>query len=139
LLTPGAVALAETYPAEALRHLGIRLKGSKRRQSDRAAVAGPLAAAMAMLDAMPDAALRAAMPDGVGSDAARGGRFDCILGVWRVVSGVAGNGADEAPADPLIRDWEGWVLGQTAMPAAKKERARTDAPGVVFGNGRTVI
>ena len=35
LLAPGAVALAETYPAEALRHFGIRLKGSKRRQADR--------------------------------------------------------------------------------------------------------
>ena len=40
LLAPGTVAMAETYPAEALRHLGIRLKGSKRRQADRAAIAG---------------------------------------------------------------------------------------------------
>ena len=36
LLAPGTVAVAETYPAEALRHIGIRLKGSKRRQADRA-------------------------------------------------------------------------------------------------------
>ncbi len=49
LLAPGAVALAETYPAEALRHLGMRLKGSKRRQADRAAVANQLAGAMAAL------------------------------------------------------------------------------------------
>ena len=45
LLAPGTVALAETYPAEALRHLGMRLKGSKRRQADRAAVASQLAGA----------------------------------------------------------------------------------------------
>ena len=37
LLSPGSVALAETYPAEALRHLGIRLRGSKRRHTDRCA------------------------------------------------------------------------------------------------------
>ncbi len=54
LLAPGAVALAETYPAEALRHLGMRLKGSKRRQADRAAVASQLAAAMAALAVLPD-------------------------------------------------------------------------------------
>ena len=35
LLAPGEVAVAETYPAEALRHLGLRLVGSKRRQGDR--------------------------------------------------------------------------------------------------------
>ena len=35
LLAPGVAAIAETYPAEALRHLGLRLAGSKRRQSDR--------------------------------------------------------------------------------------------------------
>jgi len=46
LLAPGTIAVAETYPAEAMRHLGIRLKGSKRRQADRAAVAEMLLAAM---------------------------------------------------------------------------------------------
>ncbi len=49
LLAPGRVALAETYPAEALRHLGIVLKGSKRRQADRMTVAAGLGAAMARL------------------------------------------------------------------------------------------
>ena len=55
---PGAVALAETYPAEALRHLGIRLKGSKRRQADRAAVADQLAGGDGgSCGRLPDAAL----------------------------------------------------------------------------------
>ena len=62
LLAPGAVALAETYPAEALRHLGIRLKGSKRRQADRAAVADQLRAAMAALAVLPDPALEQPLP-----------------------------------------------------------------------------
>ena len=43
---PRRVAVAETYPAEALRHLGIRLRGSKRRQADRAAAAPALLNAM---------------------------------------------------------------------------------------------
>ena len=55
LLTPGTIAIAETYPAEALRHLGIKLKGSKRRQSDRAAVADTLFQAMVRLSVTPAA------------------------------------------------------------------------------------
>ena len=116
LLAPGAVALAETYPAEALRHLGIRLKGSKRRQADRAAAAGPLRAAMRRLDAAPDVALVGAVSDGFGADAAGEDRFDCVLGVLCVLNVLAGNRPDTAPDDPWIQRWEGWVLGQTALP-----------------------
>jgi hypothetical protein len=151
LLSPGTVALAETYPAEALRHLGIRLKGSKRRQSDRAAVAGQLRAALAALEASPDADLEQAIVDGFGRDAAGEDRFDCVLGVLCVLNVLAGNRPDTAPADPWIRRWEGWVLGQTALPAGwpivpadgkkdagagdkKKGRVQRDAPKVIFGN-----
>ncbi len=116
LLTPGAVALAETYPAEALRHLGIRLKGSKRRQSDRVAVAGPLLAAMAVLGVEPDADCKAATADGFGADAAGEDRFDCVLGVLCVLNVLQGNRPDTAPDDVWIQRWEGWVLGQTALP-----------------------
>jgi len=116
LLAPGAVALAETYPAEALRHLGLRLKGSKRRQADRAAVAALLLDAMRRLDVAPKAALSVAVADGFGADAAGEDRFDCVLGVLCVLNVLAGNRPDTAPNDPWIHRWEGWVLGQTALP-----------------------
>jgi hypothetical protein len=135
LLAPGTVALAETYPAEALRHLGIRLRGSKRRQADRAAVANQLAAAMAALAVLPDPELQQATADGFGSDAAGEDRFDCVLGVLCVLNVLAGNRPDTAPEDLWIRRWEGWVLGQTALPAEKGWRAPQDAPKVAFGNG----
>jgi hypothetical protein len=146
LLAPGAVVLAETYPAEALRHLGIRLKGSKRRQADRASVAGMLASAMEALAVLPDPAMAQAMADGFGPDAAGEDRFDCVLGVLCVMNVLAGNRPDTAPADQWIRQWEGWVLGQTAMPlnwpgsaaatrqGIKEGRAQQDAPKVAFGN-----
>ena len=117
LLSPGSVALAETYPAEALRHLGIRLKGSKRRQADRAGAAPALLAAMHRLDAAPDAALRSAAAGGFGSDSAGEDRFDCVVGVLCVLNVLAGHRPGTAPDDPWIRRWEGWVLGQTALPA----------------------
>jgi hypothetical protein len=155
LLAPGAVALAETYPAEALRHLGIRLKGSKRRQADRAAVADRLGAAMATLAVQPDEALERSMAEGFGADAAGEDRFDCTLGVLCVLNVLAGNRTDAAPADPWIMRWEGWVLGQTALPqnwpesatqpadrhqmgGQEKGRAKHDAPKVAFGNGRSM-
>jgi hypothetical protein len=116
LLAPGTVAVAETYPAEALRHLGIHLKGSKRRQADRAAVADKLLGAMAALRARPDTALSAAARDGFGADAFGEDRFDCILGLLCVLNVLAGHRPDTTPDDPWITRWEGWVLGQTALP-----------------------
>jgi hypothetical protein len=116
LLRAGAVAIAETYPAEALRHLGIRLKGSKRRQADRATVAGKLDSAMASLGVQVDDDLHQETADGFGADAAGEDRFDCVLGVLCVLNVLAGNRPDTAPPDPWIATWEGWVLGQTAMP-----------------------
>ena len=92
------MAVAETYPAEALRHIGIRLKGSKRRQADRAAVADQLAGAMAALEILPDVGLQQATTDGFGADAAGEDRFDCVLGVLCVLNVLAGNRPDTAPA-----------------------------------------
>ena len=116
------MALAETYPAEALRHLGMRLKGSKRRQADRAAVASQLAAAMAALGRSARPGVAAGdRPTASARDAAGEDRFDCVLGVLCVLNVLAGNRPDTAPADPWILRWEGWVLGQTALPAAEKK------------------
>jgi hypothetical protein len=119
LLTPGSVALAETYPAEALRHLGMTLRGSKRRHSDRCATAGALMTAMDQQCATPDDAMRRAILDGFGSDASGEDRFDSVLGVLCVLNVLAGQRPDTAPADPWIKRWEGWVLGQTALPRVR--------------------
>ncbi|MCW3477320.1 DUF429 domain-containing protein [Limobrevibacterium gyesilva] len=116
LLAPGAVAVAETYPAEALRQLGLRLAGSKRRQADRVALAAPLRAVLARLGAVAEGAMRAAIADGFGADAAGEDRFDSTLGALCVLNVLAGNRPDGTPDDPWIRRWEGWVLGQTALP-----------------------
>lgn len=145
LLHPGTVAIAETYPAEALRHLGITLRGSKRRQFDRTAIAVPLRDAMATLGVAPDPALSRAIADGFGADAAGEDRLDGVLGVLCVMNVLAGHRPDTAPADPWIHRWEGWVLGQTAMPRevgqprppTKNGRRPQAAPKVAFGNGAT--
>jgi hypothetical protein len=118
LVAPGRIVMAETYPAEALRHLGLRLLGSKRRQADRAALAGALRAVMSRLAAAPDPALAAAIADGFGADAAGEDRFDSLLGLLCVLNVLDGRRPDGVPEDPWLKRWEGWVLGQTALPRA---------------------
>ena len=116
LLAPGSIAIAETYPAEALRHLGLRLVGSKRRQADRSALATPLLAAAAALQAVPGAEMAAAVAAGFGPDGAGEDRFDSLLGLLCVLNVLGGGRPAAAPDDPWIHRWEGWVLGQTALP-----------------------
>ena len=112
LVAPGRVVIAETYPAEAMRHLGLRMAGSKRRQTDRAALAPGLDAAMARLGVTGVLDLAG----GFGSDAAGEDRFDSLLGLLCVLQVLDGTRPDFIPDDPWIRQWEGWVLGQTAPP-----------------------
>ncbi|HWT11027.1 MAG TPA: hypothetical protein VN329_17780 [Roseomonas sp.] len=116
LLAAGRAVLAEVYPAEALRHCGLALRGSKRVQADRRALAGPLLAAMAARRVAPSAALRAMAAEGFGADAAGEDRFDSVIGLLGLVGVLDGARPDFIPDDPAIRAWEGWVLGQTTLP-----------------------
>lgn len=116
LLAPGTLAVAETYPAEALRHLALRLPGSKRRQPDRAALAAPLAALLPRLNVRADAALLAQLQTGFGPRPDGEDRLDCVLGALAVINVLEGHRPDTPPPDPWLTSWEGWVLGQTALP-----------------------
>jgi hypothetical protein len=53
---------------------------------------------------------------GFGADAAGEDRFDSLIGLLGLIGVVDGKRPDFIPADPMIRTWEGWVLGQTALP-----------------------
>ena len=116
LLRPEQLAIAEVYPAEALRHLGLKLAGSKRAEAPRRALAPALRDAMAALNVTPDAVLAEAITSGFGPDAAGEDRFDSLIGLLGLIGVVDGKRPDFIPPDPLIRAWEGWVLGQTALP-----------------------
>jgi hypothetical protein len=130
LLAPGSVAIAETYPAEALRHLGIRLRGSKRRHADRCATAGVLMTAMDQQSVIPDDPMKRAILEGFGADASGEDRFDSVLGLLCVLNVLAGNRPDNTPPDPWIERWEGWVLGQTALPTRGVELPAEFVAGV---------
>lgn len=116
LLAPGRAVLAEVYPAEAMRHLGIRLAGSKRLREARRAAGPDLRLAMARLGVVASAPLALAVEEGFGADAVGEDRFDSVLGLLCLVAVLDGARPDFVPDDPWIRRWEGWVLGQTALP-----------------------
>ncbi len=118
LLAPGRAVLAEVYPAEALRHCGLRLRGSKRVQPDRAALAEGIAAVLAARRVRPSSALTAMIADGFGRDPAGEDRFDSLIGLLGLIGVLDGHRPDTIPDDPAIRRWEGWVLGQSALPGA---------------------
>ncbi len=112
LLAPGRVAVAECYPAEAMRQLGLRMNGSKRRHADRIALMPALRDRLATLDARPNLALDAMLDAGLGADAAGEDRLDCLLGLLGLLQVLIGRRADAVPDDAWVRRWEGWVLGQ---------------------------
>lgn len=118
LATPGALVLAETYPAECYRHIGVRLAGSKRSRAVRAAAAPALSAWAGAAGVKLAPALAAAIADGFGADAAGEDRFDCVAGLFGVLNVLLGRRAEAYPTDPVLLRWEGWVLGQTDQPLA---------------------
>ncbi len=116
-LAAGRAVLAEVYPAEALRQLGLRIAGSKRAQAPRRALAEALQAALAALRVTPDSALAETIAAGFGADAAGEDRLDCVLGLACLIAVLDGARPDHIPTDPWITNWEGWVLGQNPAMA----------------------
>jgi hypothetical protein len=114
LVALGGLTIAETYPAEAMRQVGVSLKGSKRRQADRVTVCEGLLAAMTRLDAVPDATLVDAVMDGFGGKPDGEDRFDSLLGLLCILGVLSGRRDEGVPNDHWIMTWEGWVLGQAA-------------------------
>ena len=67
-------------------------------------------------DGSRDGASERRVPDGFGADAPGEDRFDSVIGLLGLIGVLEGIRPDYVPEDPWIRRWEGWVLGQTALP-----------------------
>jgi hypothetical protein len=116
LAVPGQVVIAETYPAEAMRQLGLKLEGSKRRQEDRRALAARIFEVMNNLRIKPSAELNMSIGFGFGAEPFGEDAFDCLIGALAMVNVLNGNRPDVPPLP--VDMWEGWVLGQTDLPLA---------------------
>jgi len=115
LAREGGLVLAETYPAEAYAHAGVRFRPgeSKTRQADRRGKSGALSVWAVHAGVRFDDDMLTAVQGGFGEDPAGEDRFDAALGLFGMIEVVSGR-RSEGATDGNLRVWEGWILGQAA-------------------------
>ena len=109
LVRPGRLVVAETYPAEVYRQLGLGRSFGKRTQAGRQRQASALRRAAGRHHCPPS--LEDLIATGFGSMAAAENPFDAMVGLLGMLEVVDGRRAAGAPGDPAVRRSEGWMLG----------------------------
>jgi hypothetical protein len=124
LLLPGAIVLAETYPAEFYQHLNItfstRKRGivsGKRSHNDRQASAGALIQAAANLDIMLSSELRTTILAGFGSATQGEDAFDAFVGLLGMTMVVRRMLPEVDNLHQSFTSVEGWIFGQATRSA----------------------
>lgn len=118
VLTPGALVVAETYPAEAAHFLGLAGRGSKREQAVRRQHAERLLSLAWELRVVLDPDLDEAIRDGFGADRMAEDRYDSFVGLLGMLAVLRERQPAGAPP-PAVAPVEGWILGMAgkASPA----------------------
>jgi hypothetical protein len=124
LVARGGVVVAETWPRECYRHLGVSFapapgspRGSKRRQADRRRNAPALLAWAAATGTELAPELAAAVADGFGPAPGGEDPFDAVAGLFGMVNVLLGRRAAGVPGeDEAVRRVEGWILGLASSP-----------------------
>ena len=111
LMTRPGIVVAETYPREMYRNLGLGIsKGSKQRQSDREADASTIRA-WAHTNGVPlTSQLKREIDGGFGLHGTGEDRFDAVVGLFGMLDVVLGNRAAGEPEGKATKI-EGWMLG----------------------------
>lgn len=112
LAKTGRLVLAETYPAEAYGHVGVRFASgeSKRRQNDRAKFAPGIARWADANNVAITSELTSLIDEGLGPRSDGEDAFDAVMGLFGMIEVIDGR----RPEGPLQRSqWEGWILGQS--------------------------
>lgn len=104
--------LAETYPAEAYGHVGVKFGfgESKRRQGDRARFSGIIRNWALASNVMLDPKLLSLVDQGFGPMAVGEDAFDALMGLFGMIEVVDGRRSEGALQETK---WEGWILGQS--------------------------
>jgi hypothetical protein len=119
LLQPGRVVVAETYPAECYRHLGVTLAvkdtfghSGKRSQYARRHNAPRLLAWASETGVTLDAELQKQINEGFGASRDGEDPFDAIIGLFGTLNVALKRRPPGEPYDEDVRRIEGWILGQ---------------------------
>ena len=113
LFAPGALVVAETYPAECYGWFSDRPLGSKGDPDNRKKFSALLLAWAEINDVTIDDGLSKEMRDGflTGDDDA----FDAVVGLFGMLRVCMGQRPTGEPNDKPIRDVEGWILGRQSQ------------------------
>jgi hypothetical protein len=119
LVARGGVVVAEIWPRECYRHLGLSFAPtpdsphpSKRRQADRRRNAPALLAWAAANGTEVAPELAAAIEEGFGAGPGGEDPFDAVAGLFGMVNVLLGRRPEGVPAgDEAVRRVEGWILG----------------------------
>jgi|GEM_PF-69405 len=122
LLRSREVTVAETYPAEFYRRLGLK-PGSKRNREDRRANAPILEEWAGRLGARLTPQMSAAVEDGFGPGASGEDPFDAAVGLLGMLAVALGHLPPGDPPDPRARRVEGWILGRPPRGGAREASA----------------
>jgi hypothetical protein len=114
LLARHRFVVAETYPAQFYRHLGLDLKGGKGSQAVRWSNAAALFAWAETAGVCLDPALVDEIEDGFGPGGSGDDRFDAVVGLFGILDVALDRRSSGAPEDPIVHRVEGWILGQSA-------------------------
>ena len=114
LACPAGPVLCETYPADAPRVLGVMPATgfSKRRPSDRAALAPALGRHADRWGIAMDDATRRALRAGFGPGAEGEDPFDALIGLLAMIEVVEGRHPEAPDSLPEKAGVEGWILGR---------------------------
>jgi hypothetical protein len=113
LLMTQRLVVAETYPAEAYRHLSFPRGGwSKRNQSGRKARAVEILNWASNRAIAMEASAKAAIVDGFGPSKDGEDPFDATVGLCSMLEVVQGHRPAGCPSSKDVAQVEGWILGQ---------------------------
>jgi hypothetical protein len=115
-LASHALTLAETYPAEAYRHLGMNRIVKKRTQDGRQAAGAVMLAWASRHHVTLPAGIAALISSGFGARDDGEDAFDAIAGLCGMVEVADGRRAEAPDTMAPLAQREGWILGQTDLP-----------------------
>jgi hypothetical protein len=115
-LSSDALTLAETYPAEAYQHLGMKRTVKKRTQDGRTAAGAAMLGWASRHHVTISAAIGQLIKTGFGERSDGEDAFDAITGLCGMIEVADGRRAEALDALWNSPPCEGWILGQTDVP-----------------------
>jgi hydroxypyruvate reductase len=129
-LLRSGITVAETYPGEVYGQIGLPRtpRWSKRAQTGRASVAGPILSHIIRRGHTLAPGLQDSITDGFGPKPSGEDPFDALIGLLGMLDVLDGHRPSGAPDTSRVAQWEGWILGQSAPPSTLSSETPSTLP-----------